>query len=99
MLTSSSLTMARRSCGGGTHVWGGARLVQEHLRNADIPATTVYTRVTRHEPQQAPASSTRRPSVKIRVVAPRDSKLCLSCDHILGKVRVRHDEKYGARRP
>ena len=29
------------------------RLVQEHLRHADIQTTTVYTRVTQHELQQA----------------------------------------------
>lgn len=30
---------------------------------------------------------------------PKGIRTRLSCDHILGKVRVRHDEKYGARRP
>ena len=32
---------------------GNLRLVQEHLRHADIQTTTVYTRVTQHELQQA----------------------------------------------
>lgn len=30
-----------------------ARVVQEHLRHADIQTTTVYTRLTQHELQQA----------------------------------------------
>jgi len=32
---------------------GNLRLVQEHLRHADIQTTTVYTRVTQQELQQA----------------------------------------------
>jgi site-specific recombinase XerD len=31
---------------------GNLRVVQEHLRHADIQTTTVYTRVTQHELQQ-----------------------------------------------
>jgi len=45
----------RHGCGVELHrrTGGNLRLVQEHLRHADIQTTTVYTRVTQHELQQA----------------------------------------------
>jgi len=45
----------RHGCGVELHrrTGGNRRLVQEHLRHADIQTTTVYTRVTQHELQQA----------------------------------------------
>jgi len=45
----------RHGCGVELHrrTGGNLRLVQEHLRHVDIQTTTVYTRVTQHELQQA----------------------------------------------
>jgi integrase/recombinase XerC len=45
----------RHGCGVELHrrTGGNLRLVQEHLRHADIQTTTIYTRVTQHELQQA----------------------------------------------
>jgi integrase/recombinase XerC len=44
----------RHGCGVELHrrTGGNLRVVQEHLRHADIQTTTVYTRVTQHELQQ-----------------------------------------------
>ena len=48
----------RHGCGVELHrrTGGNLRLVQEHLRHADIQTTTIYTRVTQHELQQAAAT-------------------------------------------
>ena len=45
----------RHGCGVELHrrTGGNLRVVQEHLRHADIQTTTVYTRLTQHELQQA----------------------------------------------
>jgi integrase len=45
----------RHGCGVELHrrTGGNLRLVQEHLRHADIQTTTIYTRVTQHELHQA----------------------------------------------
>jgi len=44
----------RHCCGVELHrrTGGNLRVVQEHLRHADIQTTTVYTRITQHELQQ-----------------------------------------------
>jgi site-specific recombinase XerD len=44
----------RHGCGVELHrrTGGNLRIVQEHLRHADIQTTTIYTRVTQHELQQ-----------------------------------------------
>ena len=44
----------RHGCGVELHrrTGGNLRIVQEHLRHADIQTTTLYTRVTQHELQQ-----------------------------------------------
>jgi len=61
----------RHGCGVELHrrTGGNLRVVQEHLRHADIQTTTVYTRITQNELQQVVSVFDKR-GAKTRILIP-----------------------------